>query len=173
MFSGAGTCSRSKHQALKQGIAGQAVSAVDAGCGNFTCGVESFDRSSAVEIRRNSSHGVVRGWTDRQKIRRNVQAVLQAGGIDSREAALHVIRLQSGEVEINEFRAGLFHFHDNGARDNVARGKLASLMVARHKALQIDVPQDGALTAQRLRKKKTRRALGIERRRMELDEFQV
>ena len=62
---------------------------------------------------------------------------------------------------------------DKRARDQVARGQLTRRVIPGHEALAIGIDQMRALTAQRLRQQKPRRARDIQRGGMELHEFQV
>ncbi len=112
---------------------------------------------------------------NRNHVLRDVNVVLHAGCVDAREAFLHSGGVQVREVEVDEwiFGAADFHFMHDGPRHHVARRLFRQRMVFLHEAIHLDVPQIGALTAQRFREQKAGRFLHIHRRGMKLNELHV
>ena len=110
-------------QTFQQGIAGQAIGAMNAGAGGFSRGVEPGNVGASFEIGAHAAHGVVRGRTNGNQVRRDVDVVLQAGGVNARETFLDVARVEMSEVEIDDRVLGSadFQFVHDGAGHDVAR----------------------------------------------------
>ena len=164
---------RAVNQAFEKGIAGQAVGAVDARRRRFARSVEAFQRRCALQVRGYAPHRVVRRRPHRDQVQRDVNVKGKAGGIDFREAFHDVLGVEARQVEVIELAPATEDFHHHGAGNDVARGKLPRFVVARHEALELDVPQQAALAAQRLAEQKSRRALDVKRGGVELDKLHV
>ena len=67
---------------FEQGVAGQAVGAVQAGEGDFADGVQCLDVGFAIDVDRNTAAQVVGGRHDRERLLGHVEAEFQAGLVD-------------------------------------------------------------------------------------------
>ena len=119
-----------ENQTFQKGIAGETIGAVDAGVGGLSCGVKTGDGSVSPEIGFDSSHHVVSSGADRSHVGGQIEAIAEAGGVDTRETFLQEFGGLGGHVEINVLRIGAMHFADNGASDDIARGELLGFGVA-------------------------------------------
>ncbi len=166
---------RAVDQTFEQGIARQAVGAVDPGAGSFAGGIKSGKRGAAAEIGANASHRIMRRRTDRHQVRGKIDVVLQAGGVNARESLLQAFAIQVGKVKIDDrlARRRNFQLVGNGAGDDIARSQLRHIVVLRHEAAEIRIAQISAFAAQRLGEQKARRVFQIKSCRMELNEFHV
>src|SRR4029077_13952767 len=111
---------RAEDQAFEKRIAGQAIGAVDAGCGGFSRSIQAGQGSAAPEIGFHAAHRVVRGGADRRDVTREVDAVAHAGSVDARETLLDEAFGLGGHVQINVLAVGAVHFAEDGTGDDVA-----------------------------------------------------
>ena len=66
-------------QPFQQGIAGQAVGAVDSRGRHLSGGVQSFERCGAMEVCRDSTHGVMGRRPHGEQVSRDIEIVSKAG----------------------------------------------------------------------------------------------
>ena len=84
---------RAVDETFEQGIAGQAIGAVDPGTGSFAGGIKSGKRGVAAEIGANAAHRIMRRGTNRHQVRGKIDVVLQAGAVNAREALLQAFAI--------------------------------------------------------------------------------
>ena len=167
---------RAIHQTFEQGIARQAIGAVDTRAGRFAGRIKSGERSAAAQIRcerlpsRNAPRDESAPFRGAE-----VDVVLQAGAVNARKALLQAFAIQVRKVKIDDrLRAWEISSSWAMARATMSRG--ASSAISWYfgmKRLEIRIAQVSAFAAQRLRKQKARRALQIKSCRMELNELHV
>src|SRR5207253_7769551 len=106
----------------QEGIARQAVGAVNAGGGDFSRREQARNTGASFQIRAHTAHGIVCCRTDRDQIGGDVYVVLQASGVDTWKASSQVVSIEVRQIEIhNRFRgAADFHLVDNGTRYHIA-----------------------------------------------------
>jgi 3-dehydroquinate synthase len=153
--------------AFQQGVAGEAVGAVDTGAGDFAGGKEARDGGEAVEIGMDAAHGVVGGGMDGGGLFGEIEAVVEAGLEDAGEVVLHDAGGEVGHVEKHVGGAGAGDFRDNGAADDVAGGEFVG------EALAGGVAEEGAVTAEGFREEESGGAIEVEGGGVELDEFDI
>ena len=144
-----------------------------ADAGALAAGVETGDGRLAPDVGAHTTHHVVGGGGDRDRLLGDVQPVLQAVAIDLREAGAHALRRQVGDVQVDLVRARTCQLCVDGARDDIARRQLGPLVVLRHEAPSGGVHEEAALAAHRLRDKEDRRARQPQGGGVELDELHV
>ncbi len=143
---------RAIHQAFEQRVAGQPVGAVHSGTGGLARGVESGQAGAPVQIRAHAAHGVMRRRPHRDQVGADVDVVLQAGGVDAREARCQVVGIEMRQVEVHH-RVGQvrdLELVGDGAGHHVARRQFRHLVVLGHEANHLYVAQVRAFSAQRL-----------------------
>ena len=146
---------------------------MNAGVGGFSRGVEAGDGSVPPEIGFDSAHHVVGSGADWRHVGGQIETVAEAGGVDARETFLQEFSGLGGHVQINVLCGGAMHFADDSASDDIACGQLLGFGVALHEALEKNIAEDAAFSAQRLGKQEARRALDGESSGMELHELHV
>lgn len=159
--------------AFKQGIAGEAVGAVDAGAGGFAGGIEAGDGSASLKISADAAHEVMRGGMDGSGLPGQIDAEAQAGFVDAGEALADPGGGFVSEVEQHVGGGGRLHFGDDGAADDIAGGELLHVVIAVHETFAVDVAQQGAFAAKGLAEKETRAAGDEESGGMKLNELDV
>src|SRR5579863_7703039 len=115
---------------------------MDAGAGNLAGGIEAGYGAAAIEIRFDAAHGVMRGGVYGRRIACDIESVRKTRFVNARESMANEIRVTRGEVEPDMRRAGTAHLADDGARNYVARGQIAQLVVPLHESVAILVAQD-------------------------------
>ena len=140
---------------------------------HFTRRVETRQVSAAVEIGADAAHRVMRRGMNWSRLRAKIDSVIQTRLVNARKARLYECGAAMRQIQKHVRRAGGRHFRDDGARNHVARRQVRKRMVALHEALTGGVDQKCAFAAQRLRQQEARRAFHMQRRRMELHEFDI
>ncbi len=69
-------------EGFEQGVAGEAVGAVQTGAGDFTAGIEAGQGSGAIDFGNDAAAGIVRGGYHRNAVGSHVYAVALAGGVE-------------------------------------------------------------------------------------------
>ena len=146
---------------------------MDAGASALAGGVEAGDVRLAPGVRSHAAHRVVRGRGDRDRLARDVEAVVGAEAVDLREARRDEPRIEVRDVEQDVVRVRRQHALADGAGDDVARGQLGAVVVSGHEALAVGVAEEAALAAHRLRDEERLDAGQVERRGVELHELHV
>src|SRR5262252_1884368 len=82
---------RTEHQAFKQGIAGQAIGAVNASGGRFARCVEAWHAGVSPKIGFDAAHHKVRSGTDRSQVAGEVETVPGASSKYARETLLEKV----------------------------------------------------------------------------------
>src|SRR5216684_5232386 len=95
---------------------------MNAGAGSFASCIESRQAGLPGEIGAHAAHGIVGRRTDRNHLGSDVDVVIHARGVNTREAVLHMIGLEVGEVEVSDGfgTASGFKFVHDGASDYIA-----------------------------------------------------
>src|SRR6266404_8043988 len=96
---------------------------------------------------------------NRRHIGGEIEAIVEAGGVNTRETFLQEFGGLGGHVQVYVLRIGAMHFADDGASDDIARSKLLRFGVALHEALEKNIAEDATFSAQGFGKQETRRAL--------------
>ena len=141
---------------LEKAVAGQPVGAVDAGGGHLAAGVEPGDAGGAVDVGANATDHVVGGRGDRDRLPRDVDAVLAARGGDRREAVAHSVA-ERPAVEQHVVGAVVDEALPDGARHDVASGQLAARIGVEQEPAPALVDDVGSLAAHRLADEESRR----------------
>jgi hypothetical protein len=162
-----------EHQAFEEGIGGEAVRAVQAGAGDFARRVEARHAGASAQVGDNAAAHVVGRGHHRDRVARDVDAELQAALVNRGEVRLDERRPFVRDVEVHAVDAVLLDLEVDRAGDDVARGELRALVVARHEAFPVGELQDPALAAHRLGDQERLRVRVEEAGRMELDELHV
>src|SRR2546426_7010256 len=92
-----------KDETLKHGIAGQAIRAMRTRCCDLARCIQCRQTGPALQVCSHAAHGIVRCWADGDEIGSDIDVVLKASRVDTRETRLHVRRLQMCEVEIDDW----------------------------------------------------------------------
>src|SRR5712692_4608147 len=135
--------------------------------------VQGPEGSPAPKVGLHSPHRVMRRRTHGGHVGGEFETVLLAGGVNPREAFLEKFLALRGHVEIDKVTSRAVHLRDNGAGHDVPRRQFLRLVIALHKAFQVDVAENTPLAAKRFRKQKTRRALDGQGRRMKLNKLEI
>ena len=154
-------CACAKDQPLEQGIAGQAIRAVNPGTSHLARGIEPGDGSLPIEVGANPAHRVVGRRAYRHQFGRDVDVVSHAGGVNRGEASAHTVGMKMRQVEIDRCVGPCCNFQlmRNRAGDHIARSQFGQLVILRHEALQLEVAEVGAFATQRFRQQKPRSVL--------------
>ena len=162
-----------KDQGLQQGVAGQAVGAVEAGHGHLPHRVEVGDVGPAPNVRHHPAAHVVGRGHHRDGLGGDIDPVLQALLIDVGEAALDEVRRLVADVQVDAVGAGLFHLQVDGPGHRVPGGQVFQGVVLLHEGPPGAVDEDGALAPERLGDEEILGRHVIEAGGVELDEFHV
>src|SRR5271170_6055466 len=87
---------RAEDEAFEQGVAGEAIGAVDAGEGGFAGGVEAGDGGASPKIGFYAAHHEMRGGADGSEVTGEIEAVGESGGEDARETLFEKVFLFRG-----------------------------------------------------------------------------
>ena len=141
--------------------------------GHLAGRIEARDAASALQIRGDTAHCVVRRRVHGRGRRGDVDAIAQTGFIDPGEAVPNEGRIARGEIQPDVRRAGAVHFRDDGARDHVPGRQILQFVITAHEGLAFAVAQNGAFATQRLRQEEARGVIQMQSRGMKLDEFDI
>ena len=167
------TGARAEDETFEEGIAGEAIGAMDAGGSGFTGSVKAGDGGASPKIGFDAAHYEVRGGTDGSEVAGKIEAIAEARGVDAWETLFEELLGLGGHVEIDMLAVGFVHFADDGARDDIARSKLLSFVVALHEAFEMDIAEDATFAAECFAEEESRGAFDGESGGMELHEFHV
>jgi hypothetical protein len=145
------------------------------GTGSLARGEKSIQTRTPVQIGADPAHEIVCCRPDRNEIPGDVDAILQACGVDPGEAHIEVLGLQMAHIE-KDSRIGRSAFADldrDRARNDIARSKFGERVLIDHETLALVIEQEGAFATQRLGEQKRRRPNLVERRRMELHKLHI
>ena len=160
-------------EGFEQRIAGQTVRAMQAGASHFAHGEQSAQGGLAMLVGFHAAALVVGGGNDRDRLLGDIDTDRGAGLVDFREPLLEELPRLMGDVEIDAFGTGAFHFCVDGAGHDVARGEVFERVVAFHELPPLFVDENPALAAHRLADEK-RFGLRVEQAgRVKLHEFHV
>ena len=146
---------------------------MQAGAGHLADGVQAGQVGATAGIGHDAAAGVVGRRDDRDRLARDVDAELEAAGVDVGEVALQEVRALVADVELDTVEAALLHFEVDGARHDVARRELSAGIVLRHEPRTVRQLEQSAFAAHRLADEKRLGVRVIQARRVELDELHV
>ncbi|GLS18563.1 hypothetical protein GCM10007874_15800 [Labrys miyagiensis] len=161
---------RCAHRRLREGIAGQSIGAVKAGASNFTASPQAGERGAAKTVNGNTTHMIMNGRSYWYRHPRRIDAGQKACPRDLRES-LRECRPELGAC-IEEDRMPAYAVAPDPSRNLITRSEFRSRQVFQ-KALTRFVDQDSALSPHRFTDQPHRPRRRVERRGMELDEFEV
>src|SRR5437660_8052100 len=127
---------RAENEAFEKGIAGKTICAVNSSVGGFAGGVEAGNGSASPKIGFDAAHHVMRGGANGGDVRGEVQAIFEAGGMNSREALLEKFLGLRGHVQIDVMAARAVHLADDGAGYDVARSEFLGFVIALHETFE-------------------------------------
>src|SRR5262245_27349955 len=133
------------HECFKQRVAGQSICAMQPRASDLSRGKQPFDLSFTVDIRDYTTALIVRGRHHRNWCARHVETKLQTYRIDVWKTLLDEVSALVSNVQPNAIHSGLFHLGVNGAGDDIARRKLATLVITVHKPLAVRATEHCAL----------------------------
>ena len=159
---------------LEQGVAGQAVATMQTGAGALAGSIEVPDGGLAVAVHLDAAALVVSSRPDGNHVLGDINAQLQAFGIDGGESVDELLLADAAGVEVEVFDARLLHLVVDGACHDVARRQREPGVVFVHELVALKVLQDGTGTPHGLGDEEGR-FFGrvVERRGVELHELQV
>ena len=134
---------------------------------------EAAHGSAAGEVHLQAAARVMGRRHDRDRFARDVDAELQALGMDVGKVLAHERLALVRDVEEDAIQAALLHLEVDGARHHVARSQLAALVVAGHEALAVGQLEQPAFSAHGFRDEETLGMRVVEAGGMELDELHV
>src|SRR5215510_12112208 len=117
------------HECFKQRVAGQSIRAMQPRARDFAGSEQPFDLSFTVDVCDHTTALIVRGRHHRNWFARHVETKLQTFGIDVRKTLFDELSTFVSNVQPYAIRAGLFHLGVDGAGNNVAWRKFATLVV--------------------------------------------
>ena len=103
---------------------------MEAGLGDFARGIKARCVRAAVEVHHDSATGVVLRRNDGDRLLGDVDAEAEQFFVDVWEVPAHEIRVAVRDVEVDEVEAEPLDLMVDGASDDVARGKLGTLVEA-------------------------------------------
>ncbi len=160
----------SADRGFEQRIAGETVCAMKSRAGGFAAGPKPFDGAAAFRIHFDAAHVIMRRRPDRDRLVRRIDAGVGAKRGDRGKARGEIEPLDVARIEKDAMTRR--HVAPDRAGDDIARREFGAGH-GRHKARACLVDQDCAFAAHRFADEFQREAGGIERRRMELDEFEI
>lgn len=159
-------------EALEQGIAGQAVRAVDPRAGDLASRIESRTRRASPTIGVNAAHDVVRRRPDGNRIPRKIQPDPPAHVGNRWKPLDDVGRIEMRECQKNVPPGAIRLSHD-APRDDVAWSQVGIGVKPRHEGIAATIDETRALAPQRFGNEKSRRSGKAERGRMKLHELEI
>ncbi len=117
---------------FEEGVAGEAIGAVQTGAGDLTNGVQPGEAGSSLLIGDHPAALVMGGRHHRDRFLGDVNSMVLAGGVDVGEPAHDEGRGFVGDVEQDMVGAAAFDLGVDGARDDVAWGQGAEFMMGLH-----------------------------------------
>ena len=109
------------HERFEQGIARQAIGAVQPGAGHLADRIEAANVGLAINVRQHAAALVMGGGHHRDRLLGDVNAIAEAGLVDVWEAINDEPGRLVGDVEQDIIGPALLHLAVNGAGDDVAR----------------------------------------------------
>ena len=141
------------------------------GEGGLAGAVEAVEGRAAARVGDDAAAHVVRGGHHGDRLARQVDAQLEAAGVDRREALAQEVRWAMGDVEQDVLGAAGLHLVVDRARDDVARGQVAARVVALHERAPVERPEDAAFAPDRLADQEAFRGGVVQDGRVELEEL--
>ena len=141
------TSASAENESLEEGVAGQAIRAMNASSGNLSGSIEAGDGSVSPKIGFDAAHYEMGCGTDRSEVTGEIEAVGEARRIDPGKTLFEKLLGFGSHVELDMPAIGAIHFADDGTGNNIAGSEFLSFVVALHEALQINVAKNGAFAA--------------------------
>ena len=143
--------------------------------GNLADSIEMVERCSSPEIDPHASAKIMRCRNNRDRFVRNIDTILKAFFVDKREAVSNFVFWKMRcNIEKNVRGSTRQHFLMNASGNDITRSKIFPFgIVFLHKQIAVGIQQPGTCPAHCFGNKKTRRALLIECRWMELHKFAI
>ncbi len=133
------------YQGFQERIAGQAVRAMQAGASHFAAGKQAGHLGGAIHAGGDAAAEIMRRRHHGDQVARHVDAELQAGGENIREAAPQKLLGLEADIQVDTAGAAGFHGMVNGAGHHVARRQRAARIVMLHKRLASRIHQQRSL----------------------------
>jgi len=162
-----------ENKALEQGVASEAICAVQAGAGNFAAGVEVWDIGLCVEVCFDASDHIVCAGSDGDEVFGDVDVEASAQFVDEGETVGELFFVEVSDIEVNVGGGGFEHLREDGTADDVAWCQFGVVVVVGHKAVVVNVEQLCAFASDSFGDQCAGGAGDVEGGGVKLDEFEV
>lgn len=163
---------RPEHKSFEQGIAGEAIGAMDTRARHFPRRVERRQRGPGRDVCLHTTHDVVRRRAHRNGIARQIQSCLVAGGGNGRKPLMHPFGIQVLHRQ-EHGTAGPRDLADDRTCHQIPRREFTGAFITRHEAVAIGVDEPRTFAAKRLGQQKPRRALACKCGGVKLNELEI
>ena len=113
---------------------------MEAGCCGLSDHPQAGDTGSAIQFSLDTTNEVMSAGSYGDRIASDVDIECAADARDRRELLMHITS-DPAQIEVNMGITGLDHLFEDGAADNVSRGKICHGVRSFHEALPVSIPQ--------------------------------
>lgn len=158
---------------FQQGVAGEAVGAVESGGCDFTAGEEAVEIGPGIEVGGDSPDGVMGGGSNRDELACRIEAVIVKVLGHLRKSGYEAGRIDVTNIQEYVGRRRASKSVMDGTADHVARRQFRALVVIGHETTSIGVTQECAFSTKGLAHQKRPATRIVKHGRMELYKLHV